>query len=79
MIGSSDKILSTDTLESEEILIIDSWNFAGYFENAFYTEPFKHVLLKSSYTPVKVVALKTYSHIFKVKAPLLKTEKRFAL
>jgi 4-alpha-glucanotransferase len=68
----SDKILSTDSLASEEILIIDSWNFAGYFENAFYTEPFKHVLLKSSYTPVKVIAPKTYSHIFKAKAPLLK-------
>ncbi|CAN5577070.1 4-alpha-glucanotransferase [soil metagenome] len=68
----SDKNLATDTLTSEEILIIDTWNFAGYFENAFYTEPFKNVLFKQHYTPVNVTIPKTYTHTFKVKAPLLK-------
>jgi 4-alpha-glucanotransferase len=32
-------------LDAEELLIIDSWNPAAYHENAFYTEPFKDVLL----------------------------------
>lgn len=68
----SDKVITAASLASEEVLIIDSWNFAGYFENAFYTEPFKHVLLKGSFTPVKITAPKTYTHIFKAKAPLLK-------
>ena len=34
--------------QAEEILVVDSWNPAGLFENAFYTEPFKEVLLKRS-------------------------------
>jgi 4-alpha-glucanotransferase len=67
----SDKVLTADSFTSEDTLIIDSWNFAGYYENAFYTEPFKHVLLKQNFTPVKVTAPKTYTHTFKVKAPLL--------
>ncbi|QEC70310.1 4-alpha-glucanotransferase [Panacibacter ginsenosidivorans] len=68
----SDKVLTAELFTSEDILIIDSWNFAGYYENAFYTEPFKNVLLKQNYTPVKITAPKTYTHTFKVKAPLLK-------
>lgn len=53
------------------IVVLDSWNHAGYFENAFYTEPFQDVLLpKRSFdgtkTPRKV------THRFMVKAPLLK-------
>lgn len=68
----SDKVLRADTLAVEEILIIDAWNFAGYFENAFYTEPFKHILLKQYHTPVEILAPKAFTHIFKAKAPLLK-------
>lgn len=67
--GSDKKI--TAELFTEDVLILDSWNFAGYYENAFYTEPFKHVLLKNNYTPVNITSPKTFTHIFKVKAPLL--------
>lgn len=67
----TDKVLHTNALKPAELFIADAWNFAGYYENAFYTEPFKHVLLKNNYTPVKVTAPKTVTHIFKVKAPLL--------
>src|SRR4051812_33890145 len=34
------------SVTAEDILIVDAWNPAGLFENAFYTEPFKEVLLK---------------------------------
>lgn len=52
------------------VVVMDTWNDAGFIENAFYTAPFKEVLLP------KVKALKTkkapsHTHIFKVKAPLL--------
>jgi 4-alpha-glucanotransferase len=53
------------------VLITDAWNHAGYFENAFYTEPFQNVLLKKNYTAVKVKEPKNFTHIFRVKTPLL--------
>jgi 4-alpha-glucanotransferase len=67
----SDKKITPELFFDEQVLILDSWNFAGYYENAFYTEPFKHVLLKNDYTPVSITSPKTFSHVFKVKAPLL--------
>ena len=66
-----DKILSFKDNKTSEIFIIDSWNHAGYFENAFYTEPFKNVLLRSENTLSQSNFPKTFTHIFKVKAPLL--------
>jgi 4-alpha-glucanotransferase len=56
----------------EEIIVIDTWNPAGEFENAFYTDPFQQVLLKENETTNKTKALKQYTHIFRVKSPLLK-------
>ena len=67
----TDKKLTRALITAEETLIIDSWNFAGFYENAFYTEPFKQVLLKNNNAPVKTKTPKTFTHIFKVKAPLL--------
>lgn len=57
---------STDTIEC-----IDTWNFEGAYENAFFTSPFQNVLLADRTTKVKPNAVKEYTHIFKVKAPLL--------
>lgn len=74
----NDKILKAGTFTSEETLMIDSWNFAGYFENVFYTEPFKNVLLKHNGIPVKK-AVKTYTHTFKIKAPLLKNDETICM
>ena len=67
-----DKKLTPDLFKYEEVLIADSWNHAGYFSNAFYTEPFQNVLLKNNLTEVKIKAPKNITHIFKIKAPLLK-------
>ncbi len=66
----NDKALNLAHLKGE-VLIIDSWNHAGYFENAFYTEPFTNVLLKNNHTQVEVTNPQTISHTFRVKAPLL--------
>lgn len=68
----SDKKITPDLFNYEEVLIADSWNHAGYYNNAFYTEPFQNVLLKNNLTEIKVKQSKTFTHIFKVKAPLLK-------
>lgn len=58
--------------ETESIQLIDTWNYAGEFENAFYTKAFKEVLLNSTSSKVKKQDDKIFSHVFKVKAPLLK-------
>jgi len=58
-------------IKTKSVLLLDSWNAAGYFENAFYTEPFKKVLLKNSYATVEVAKPKLVTHQLKVKSPLL--------
>ncbi|HZL79542.1 MAG TPA: carbohydrate-binding module family 20 domain-containing protein, partial [Candidatus Limnocylindrales bacterium] len=54
-----------------ELLVIDSWNQAGFFENAFYTEPFKKVLLAGNFTEIPARTPTEATHTFRVKAPLL--------
>jgi 4-alpha-glucanotransferase len=54
-----------------ELLVIDSWNQAGSIENAFYTAPFKNVLLAGNFTEVKTAAPENPTHTFRVKSPLL--------
>ena len=67
----SDKNISKELFVSEETVILDAWNFSGFYENAFYTEPFQQVLLKNNFTAIEIVEPKTYTHIFKIKAPLI--------
>src|SRR2546421_6080948 len=44
----NDKRINPASLSAGEVLVIDSWNPAGFYENAFYAEPFKKVLLKEN-------------------------------
>lgn len=67
-----DRLLEIHSTLPEEVQLIDTWNHAGEFENAFYTAPFQHVLLKENKPKKHNKWPKQYSHIFKVKAPLLK-------
>ncbi len=66
-----DRIIDFDNHAAKEITVIDTWNFAGNPENAFFTKPFQDVLLKRK-NVAKPKPVKTWSHEFKVKAPLLK-------
>ena len=67
----NDKAISRTWLSREEVLIIDSWNHAGFPENVFYTEPFKEVLLRANHTDAPATLSAEVTHIFKAKAPLL--------
>ena len=62
-----------------EIAAIDTWNHAGEFENAFFTKPFQNVLLKEKSARIKTKATKDITHIFKVKAPLLRKNESICL
>jgi len=66
-----DRDLIPASFDCKELLIIDSWNQAGFIENAFYTAPFKKILLAANFTAVKTVAPKNPTHTFRVKSPLL--------
>ncbi len=65
-----DRVLLPAGFRCNELLVIDSWNDAGFFENAFSTEPFKKVLLAEHFTGNKTVAPENPTHTFRVKLPL---------
>ena len=58
--------------ELEEIKCVDTWNHAGEYENSFFTAPFTKVLLNHPASKVKTKSGKDFTHVFKIKAPLLK-------
>lgn len=66
-----DRDLIPANYKCEELLVMDSWNQTGFVENAFYTAPFKKVLLAENFTEVKIPAPENPTHTFRVKAPLL--------
>jgi len=68
----NDKILDLSSISNNELVLIDTWNFAGQIENVFYTEPFISTLLKNNIeSAVAKKITKITTHLFKVKAPLL--------
>jgi 4-alpha-glucanotransferase len=69
--GEHDRTIDLTKPLANTIECIDTWNFEGAYENAFYTSPFKKVLLADRATTLKTKPPKVYTHLFKVKAPLL--------
>ncbi|HSZ85578.1 MAG TPA: 4-alpha-glucanotransferase, partial [Puia sp.] len=68
----NDKVIDISKSGIEEIQTIDTWNHAGEYENVFFTAPFQQTLLKHSKKAPKKKVVKHFTHLFKVKAPLLK-------
>ena len=68
----NDRQIEISGKDLQEIQLLDTWNHAGEYENAFYSDAFNKVLLKPNHTKNKAVSDKNFTHIFKVKAPLLK-------
>ena len=67
----NDKAIDASKTGVDEIQLVDRWNYAGDFENTFFTAPFQQTLLKENETKLKPKNPKSFTHIFKVKAPLL--------
>jgi len=67
----NDHVLAPELFSEKEAVIVDSWNAAGSTENAFYTEPFRKVLLPANQPAQKQPTPSSFTHTFKVKAPLL--------
>ena len=68
--GPAARMIPVSDITAEEIQVVDTWNYAGEFENAFYTAPFQETLLEK-HPHKKIKAPKEPTHIFRVKAPLL--------
>lgn len=73
-----DRALVPAQFSSPELLVIDSWNAAGFFANAFYTEPFRKLLpagnFKNSSPPPREA-----THTFRIKSPLLTASQTLCL
>lgn len=67
----TDKRINTAKVSAKEILLIDGWNFTGYVQNTFYTEPFQNVLLHHNKANNEPEIPKNYTHIFQTKTPIL--------
>ncbi len=74
-----DKYIDCTENHITEIALIDTWNYAGITENAFYTKPFKEVLLKEKQAKEIIQGDVDYTHEFKVKCPLLKENEQICL
>ncbi|HYV29108.1 MAG TPA: 4-alpha-glucanotransferase, partial [Candidatus Eisenbacteria bacterium] len=77
--SGKDRAINPAQIQEDELLIIDSWNSAADYENVFYTEPFKDVLLKSNRVEYKALVPRQSTHTFLVKAPLLQPNQTLCL
>ncbi len=68
-----DRLIEVPEHGVKEIQMVDTWNHAGEYENVFYSAPFKNILLKRPASKSSQKSKLKFTHIFKVKAPLLKT------
>jgi 4-alpha-glucanotransferase len=59
--------------------MVDTWNHAGEYENAFFTAPFQKIFLNYKIPKLKFYSEKFSTHIFKVKAPLLQKNETVCL
>jgi 4-alpha-glucanotransferase len=75
----NDRVIGAPEAGIEEIQAIDTWNYTGEFENVFYTSPFREVLLPRHKTGKKSRVKGGVTHIFRVKAPLLKEDEVICL
>ncbi len=69
--GGRDKKLTPSSYKNKNVAFIDAWDFEGYYDNAFFTKPFTNVLFKNNKPSFESKEPQTYTHLFKVKAPLL--------
>jgi 4-alpha-glucanotransferase len=74
-----DRVLNPAAFRADEVLMIDAWNSPGLYENVFYTEPFKNVLLQGRQREFQSAAQSKVTHTFKAKAPLLSKNQTLCL
>jgi len=67
----NDRHFELKNISQSEVQLVDTWNYAGEYQNAFYTQPFRQTLLHTVVNESSWVIENNTTHIFKVKTPLL--------
>ena len=67
-----DRVVEMSRITAEEVDCVDTWNYTGAVENAFFTAPFQKVLLPLNRTITKPRPYRGSTHVFQIKAPLLR-------
>lgn len=68
-----DRKIEIDPDKTEHLFCFDYWNAPGAIENVFFTAPFKKVFFNDNFNiSRRKRSKKSYTHIFRIKAPLLK-------
>ncbi len=68
---SADRVVNPAAIKSAEVQLKDIWNYPGEYDNTFFTQPFMDTLLKPAGHKYKKADQSGYTHVFKIKAPLL--------
>ncbi|MCX8019993.1 MAG: 4-alpha-glucanotransferase [Chitinophagaceae bacterium] len=74
-----DKVLNDADKSVKEIVLIDNWCGNEVYENIFQTAPFNNVFFKQNEFEHQEAEEKNYTHIFRVKASLLKKDEVICL
>ncbi|MCU0388841.1 MAG: 4-alpha-glucanotransferase [Chitinophagaceae bacterium] len=67
----ADREVNISKVNTAEVQLVDTWNYTGQYENAFFTQPFTQTLLKPNKHKYSKSVKANATHIFRVKAPLL--------
>lgn len=65
------RMIDMDNNSVGYLFCYDQWNAPNALENTFLTAPFNEVLLKDEHPVAEAECPKKYTHVFRVKAPLL--------
>ncbi|MEO8822072.1 MAG: 4-alpha-glucanotransferase [Ginsengibacter sp.] len=68
--GEENRFIDLSIKKQKSYSVFDMWNSAGNLWNVFFTNAFSQVLLPPV-TKLKISTPKKYTHVFRVKAPLL--------
>ena len=66
-----DRNIDIDHPVADHFFCFDRWNSPAFIENTFLTAPFAEVLLRDEHEVELPSKSRKYTHIFRVKAPLI--------
>ena len=74
-----DRIIDTEKIKAERLVLADTWNHAGTVDNVYFTSPFKNVLLGQADDKLLKKEPENFTHEFRVKAPLLQQQETLCI
>jgi 4-alpha-glucanotransferase len=77
--GRDRRLLKSDVGNKGRLEVLDTWNHAGSYENVFFNSAFSKVLLPARKKDRRKDSSSRFTHVFRVKAPLLSPEQEICL